>query len=72
MTQQKWRDERDYHYLREAVRAGFAWEFVRRNADYRRMAAAAPRPAEESVGKIALLTGGATALRWGLLFRRRP
>lgn len=70
MSQSCWRNEADYHYLDGADRSGIAWEFLRRNADYRAAASAQPAPAAERRGTIELLTAARSALRWGLLFRR--
>lgn len=36
----RWREQADYQMLRDTDRAGFAWEFLRRNAEYRRTAQA--------------------------------
>ena len=71
MVQSRWQVEEDYRYLEGADRAGIAWEFLRRNAGYREIAVKAERPVASRCGTINLLDGGATALRWGLLFRRR-
>jgi hypothetical protein len=67
-----WYKDEDYHYLAGADRAGIAWEFLRRNPDYRAVAHRGPRPATTISDGIELIEGGASALRWGLLFRRRP
>ena len=72
MSPSNWRNENDYRYLHRADRAGFAWEFLRRNANYRAAAAARPAPVSERRGTIELLTFARPALKWGLLFRRRP
>jgi hypothetical protein len=69
MSQSCWRDEDDYRYLEDADRAGFAWEFLRRNADYRAAASEQSAPASERRGAIELLTAARSALKWGLLFR---
>ena len=69
MSQSCWRDEDDYQYLDGADRAGIAWEFLRRNADYRTAAMARPMPASERRGTVELLSGARSALGWGLLFR---
>lgn len=72
MSQSCWRDEGDYRYLDATDRAGIAWEFLRRNADYRATAIAAPMPASECRGTVELLSGARSALGWGLLFRGKP
>jgi hypothetical protein len=70
MLQSCWREEDDYRYLDGADRAGIAWEFLRRNADYRAAAIERPMPASERRGAVELLSGAPSALKWGLLFRR--
>jgi len=72
MSPSNWRNGDHYRYLKGVDRAGFAWEFLRRNADYCALAAARPAPASERRGAIELLTFARPALKWGLLFRRRP
>jgi len=70
MSEACWRNDEDYLYLDGADRAGIAWEFLRRNADYHAAASARPARAFERSGAIELLSGVPSALRWGLLFRR--
>lgn len=71
MSQACWRNEDDYRYLDGADRAGIAWEFLRRNADYRAAASEQPAPPSERRGTVELLSGAPSALKWGLLFRRK-
>jgi hypothetical protein len=71
MVQSRWQVEEDYRYLEGADRAGIAWEFLRRNAGYQDAMRRSVSPAIIRCGTFDLLDGGATALRWGLLFRRR-
>jgi hypothetical protein len=69
MSRSCWRNEEDYLYLSDADRAGIAWEFLRRNADYRALASAQSAPLPERRGTIELLAVEHSALKWGLLFR---
>lgn len=65
-----WRDEDAYAELEQLDRRGFAWEYLRRNPDYRRE--------WRSDGNAAQIVGGVSVLRavapaippiWGLRFR---
>jgi hypothetical protein len=65
-----WLEGAQYRQLHHLDRPGFAWEFLRRNPDYRAFArklsgerSAAPR--------TRLSRAHAQAGRWGLIFRRR-
>ena len=68
------RSTRDYDYLRQVGRQGWAWEWLRRNPRYRRrFADHADRPGI-TMGEILQSDPSASsdAGQWGLLFRRRP
>lgn len=59
-----WRILSDYDYLNQLDRAGLAWEFLRRNPEYRK-----------DFAKIIDVTSPdamVIAERWGLCFRLRP
>jgi hypothetical protein len=58
-----WKDARAYAYLLQAERPIFAWEWLRRQADYR---AAALRNVRQPQLPIGALTEQAGARRWGL------
>ena len=66
-----WRSADDTKYLKQVERSGFAWEFLRRNPDYRR---------DFEVMNRLLQTGNcddvetvlALVRRWGLGFPLRP
>ena len=72
MSQTCWRDDENYLYLDGADRAGIAWEFLRRNADYHALASGRSAPASERRGTVELLSSAPSALKWGLLFRGKP
>jgi hypothetical protein len=59
-----WRSPSNYHYLEKLDRAGWAWEFLRRNQEYRK----------DFVRILDSTAPEATAIaeRWGLSFRLRP
>lgn len=59
-----WRTPRDYEYLEQLDRAELAWEFLRRNQEYRK----------DFVRILDSTAREATAIaeRWGLSFRLRP
>lgn len=69
-TSPDWRFPSDYTALLRVGRAGFAWEFLRRNAGYRADAAAAARPLARALpGGVTRLTGPALVPdHWGLDF----
>jgi hypothetical protein len=58
-----WRSPSDYEYLRQLDRAELAWEFLRRNQEYRK----------DFVRILDVASREATAIaeRWGLCFRLR-
>ncbi len=59
-----WRSPSNYDYLEQLDRAGMAWEFLRRNREYRK----------DFVRILDATAREATAIaeRWGLSFRLRP
>lgn len=59
-----WRSPSNYHYLEQLDRAEMAWEFLRRNQEYRK----------DFVRILDVTAREATAIaeRWGLSFRLRP
>lgn len=59
-----WRTPKDYEYLKQLDRAELAWEFLRRNQEYRK----------DFVRILDSTAREATAIaeRWGLSFRLRP
>ena len=59
-----WRSPSDYDYLKQLDRAELAWEFLRRNPDYRKDFA---RLVETTIREAITI-----AERWGLCFRLRP
>jgi hypothetical protein len=62
-----WRAPAAYRHTKNLPAAGFAWEYLRRNDEYRheyQTLVALPRPDARQVE--------AFAQRWGLRFRRRP
>jgi hypothetical protein len=64
MPQGDWRSPATYDYAVQLDPAGLAWEFLRRNPDYRTAFAAASRASDqdqEGPGR-----------RWGLRFPDRP
>lgn len=63
MPDEDWRSPRAYDYLQDLSSSGLAWEFLRRNADYRADYA-------NSDIRAALDAGAAgSTRRWGLRFR---
>jgi hypothetical protein len=64
-----WHDAAAYRWCHALDRAGFAWEFLRRNAAYRSLARAAALE-RRSAGAILLGATSARATAWGLAFRR--
>ena len=61
-----WRAPADYGHTKHIPAAGFAWEYLRRNEDYRREyhTLAATQPPD--VHRLEMFTQ-----RWGLRFRER-
>lgn len=60
-----WRNAANYTYLQHLEPAEFAWEFLRRNADYERDFARALQKADA-------VTINALTARWGLRFPDQP
>ena len=67
---ESWRSHDASAYLDRVQRAGFAWEFLRRNPDYRQDYEDMSRDAAS--GTIVLEAALALAQRWGLSFPVRP
>jgi len=63
MPSPDWRSPAAYDYAAAIEPAGLAWEFLRRNLEYRAAHAAASKCADEGPG--------GPARRWGLRFFRR-
>jgi hypothetical protein len=67
-----WLDPAAYRHLLSMDRAGFAWELLRRNADYRLEAARGAGKVREtrleSGSRVLTCAGSVAAGRWGLLF----
>lgn len=62
-----WRAPAAYEHTKHIPAAGFAWEYLRRNEDYRReyhILAATQRPEAHQLERF--------SQRWGLRFRRGP
>ena len=68
---ESWRSHDATAYLDRVQRAGFAWEFLRRNPDYREDYEDMSRDAASGT-TIALEAALALAQRWGLSFPVRP
>jgi hypothetical protein len=69
---QVWREASGYDDLRSSDRRGFAWEWVRRDCDYRAAFANNTDPDLDFIGGIPVVRARLSddASRWGLLFRR--
>ncbi|WP_244620616.1 transcriptional regulator domain-containing protein [Methylosinus sporium] len=66
MSTEDWRSPSAYNYTRNLSSSGLAWEFLRRDSDYRAGHARARSQARDEDGLAA------SVRRWGLRFRRRP
>ena len=69
-----WRESDSYRPLLELDRAGWAWEWLRRNPDFSAMTGPQPGVKRESAGaqpRIIAAPAMQTLKRWGLLFRRK-
>lgn len=66
-----WRDEAGYSELDTLDRRGFAWEYLRRNPDYRRQQQSAGQAAARIVAGVSILRATAVTIPpiWGLRFR---
>lgn len=64
---ESWRSEAAYDYIDKLTPGDLAWEFLRRNPDYR-------RSYQElvSIGRLTENVAREFAEQWGLRFRRRP
>lgn len=67
-----WRDETAYEKLKPLDRSGFAWEYLRRNPQYREDRRKRTTVARLSEGVIATDGTSLPLLSWGLRFRGRP
>jgi hypothetical protein len=65
--EESWRSEAAYDYIDQLTTSDLAWEFLRRNPDYR-------IAFQEllSSGRLSDETATLFAERWGLYFRSRP
>ena len=66
-----WRDEDAYAELEKLDRRGFAWEYLRRNPDYRRERKSGGDAEARIVGGVSVLHATPPAIPpiWGLRFR---
>lgn len=64
MSEEAWRSRTAYTYANSMDAAGLAWEFLRRNTDYRAIF-------EDAAGQADHGPNG-PARRWGLRFPGRP
>ena len=62
-----WRTPAAYKHVKDLPAAGFAWEYLRRNEDYRKDVERLTRTERAAVEEL-----DAFAARWGLRFRTRP
>ncbi|WP_429771095.1 transcriptional regulator domain-containing protein [Aurantiacibacter flavus] len=61
-------DPQAYRWLASLDRAGWAWEWLRRDPDYR----GARRPETQASAELLVLPAGSADPQRGLLFRRGP
>lgn len=66
-----WRDEKAYDELERLDRRGFAWEYLRRNPDYRRQLRSGGDVATRVIDGVSVLRTTAVTIPpiWGLRFR---
>ena len=64
MSRGDWRSAAAYDYAAAMEPAGFAWEFLRRNPEYRTLYKETPAHADDGIG--------GPARRWGLRFPGGP
>lgn len=64
---ESWRSEAAYDYIDRLTPGDLAWEFLRRNPDYRKSYQELP-----DVGRLTEDVAREFAERWGLRFRRQP
>ncbi len=62
-----WRAPAAYKHTKHIPAAGFAWEYLRRNEDYRREYQILAAKQRQDAHQLEAFTE-----RWGLRFRRRP
>ncbi|TBN12622.1 MULTISPECIES: transcriptional regulator domain-containing protein [Hyphomicrobiales] len=62
-----WRTPAAYKRIKDLPPAGFAWEYLRRNEDYRRDVERLTQRREPAGEEV-----NAFASRWGVRFRARP
>lgn len=66
-----WRDEGTYRDLARLDRSGFAWEYLRRNPDYRQEKPPGTKAVARQVDGVRVIDAPAVApVAWGLRFRR--
>lgn len=68
-----WRDPANYKSLLKLDRAGWAWEWLRRNPDYIALTTQLPMPERRPVwpgAGLKIMEPSDAATRWGLQFRR--
>ncbi|WP_233902043.1 transcriptional regulator domain-containing protein [Paracoccus denitrificans] len=65
--EESWRSETAYDYIDQLTISELAWEFLRRNPDYK-----ATFQNLSSSGRLTEGTSTAFAQQWGLCFRSRP
>jgi len=70
--QPNWHNRNTYHPLLDLDRSGWAWEFLRRNYDYRRATEGLPKPKRERwlMPPLSLISAAGAPPDWGLSFRR--
>lgn len=66
MPKEDWRSPTAYNYTKDLNPSGLAWEFLRRNPDYRADYSSAGHQAASETG------AARPARRWGLRFLERP
>ena len=67
-----WRDRNSYSPLLDLDRSGWAWEFLRRNPDYRDAVRSHTKPMLERwlMPPLSLISAAGISPDWGLSFRR--
>src|SRR5208282_2111303 len=72
-----WRDASSYAYTRHLTREAWAWEFLRRNSAYAKMAGSLSTPVSQVLQRTPVIIlidavhRAGAAVAWGLHFRRR-
>lgn len=67
MIEIDWRSPAAYRYVKTIPAAGFAWEYLRRHADYRQDVQRLAEPERRTPDRLDRFTE-----RWGLRFSTRP